>query len=63
MKEKKIPMVFPKYMDIEERKDWRAIRRRVEMKATNIPDKKLRFYERHAKEIQNINPNESIPLL
>ena len=57
MKEKKIPMVFPKYMSIEERKDWRAIRRRVEMGAS-ITEKKQRFHDRHLKEIMNINPTK-----
>lgn len=63
MKEKKIPMVFPEYMDIEERKEWRAIRRKIENGNSIIPEKKMKFYQRHAKEIQNMNAHESITLL
>lgn len=62
MKEKKIAMVFPQYMTIDERKEWRALRRKVENGVT-LEGKKLKLYTRYATEIQNMNAHETVPLL
>lgn len=62
LKNIKMPTVFPSYMDIEERLQWRLLRRKIE-NGTELEGKKLKFYERWAKEIQNISLHEGVPLL
>lgn len=56
MKKKKLPMVFPDFMTIEERKRWRYIRRKVELKRT-VSEKENKFYERYRLDIKNLNNN------
>jgi hypothetical protein len=54
MKKKKVAMKFPDFMTIEERKHWRHIRRKVELKR-NIGTKDQKFYDRYITDIKNIN--------
>lgn len=54
MKKKKTPMSFPEFMTIEERKDWRAARRKVELGRT-LGIKEQKFYDRYFTDIKNIN--------
>lgn len=53
MKVKKIPLVFPTHMSIEDRKKWRAIHRKVkEGRKVNMADEN--FYYRYRHEIANL---------
>lgn len=51
-KEKKAGVSFPAYMTIEERKDWRAIHRKI-MNGRKPTD----FYLEHVQAIKDLNPN------
>lgn len=61
MKKKKIPMVFPDYMTIEERKKWRYIRRKVE-NTREVSPKEQKFYDRYKLDIKNINEGKGFNL-
>lgn len=54
MKRKKIPLIFPSYMTIEERKDWRYLRRKVELNR-ELSKKERAFYERCLPDVQNLD--------
>lgn len=61
MKKKKIPMVFPDYMTIDERKRWRHVRRKVETQKP-IGDKDQKFYDRYFTAIKDINEGKGFNL-
>jgi hypothetical protein len=53
MKVKKIPLVFPTHMTIEDRKKWRAIHRKIkDDRKVNVADEN--FYYRYKPEIANL---------
>lgn len=54
LKEKKVPMVFPDYMTIEERKHWRYCNRKVELNKP-ISAKEEKFWNRYKTDIKNMN--------
>jgi len=53
MKRKKIPLWFPEYMTIEERKKWRVIHRKVTNRKPIGPNED-KFYLRYLPEVKNI---------
>lgn len=61
LKKKKIPMVFPDYMTIEERKKWRYVRRKVELNKP-IGQKEQKFYDRYKLDIKNLNEGKGFNL-
>lgn len=61
LKEKKIPMLFPEFMTIEERKHWRYIRRKVEL-SRPIANKDQKFYDRYKPDIKNLNEGKGFNL-
>lgn len=56
MKKKKIHVVFPSYLSIDDRKKWRGIRRKVMNKST-VSQSDQKFYDRYLPEIQNLDDN------
>ncbi len=61
MKKKKIPMVFPDFMTIEERKKWRYLQRKVETQKPLSP-KEEKFHTRYKLDIKNINEGKGFNL-
>jgi hypothetical protein len=53
MKKKKTAMVFPQYMSIEERKQWRYMHRKVIL-GKDLGPRESQFYNRYKAEIKNI---------
>lgn len=58
IKKKKTAMIFPQYMSIEERKQWRYMHRKVSL-GKQLGPRDSQFYTRYKPEIQNI-PGEVI---
>lgn len=56
MKKKKIPLIFPQYMTIEERKRWRYMHRKVKM-GKPLGTRDDIFYKRYLPEVENLDAN------
>lgn len=61
MKKKKIPLIFPQYMTIEERKRWRYMHRKVKSGKT-LGTRDDIFYKRYLPEVENLDANPTIKL-
>lgn len=61
MKKKKIPLIFPQYMTIEERKRWRYMHRKVKLGKT-LGTRDDIFYKRYLPEVENLDANPTITL-
>lgn len=54
LKKKKIALIFPSYMSIEDRKKWRYLRRKVE-NGKELGPNDNKFYLRYLPEVQNLD--------